>query len=253
MTPSLRLSSKPNLAFLVAAALAFRETRASGDSGTASGPGQLPERLAEAAQRVVAFPLLAEVIGYEIARVTFAFAGGWLRPREDERAFTAHRELGWSGIAIGLALAMLVEALPVHVLVSRSHPALAWVLTGLTLYGLLWLAGDFHGLRLRPMRIGADALLVRVGLRWRVRVPLADIVAVRDVKGDAPPRRERGYLRATAFGDPSLIVELRAPLRAIGPYGVRREVTRIGLAPDEKARFRAALAAALAAHASSGR
>jgi hypothetical protein len=219
--------------------------RASGQTGGPADPDDLPALLATAIRR--ALPgRPGEIVAHEATLLALAVAGWWLRPRSDERAFTVHREVGWSAVAIGLGIAMLAEVFPVHVLVSRSHPALAWVLTALTLYALVWLAGDFHGLRLVRMRIAGDALLVRVGLRWSLRVPFAAIGNVREVKADAPTRHARGYLRATAVGDPALILELRTPLRARGPYG-SREVTRVGIAPDERARFRAALAEAMAA------
>jgi hypothetical protein len=135
---------------------------------------------------------------------------------------------------------LLVETLPVHVLVAHFSPVAAWILSGASIYSLLWLIGDYQGLRLRPCRIDDDLLLVRLGLRWSVRVPLAAIAEVRAIRA-RPAGRDRGYLHATLIGDPTVLVELREPVRAIGPYGWRRLVHRIGLAPDDREGFLAAL------------
>jgi len=58
-----------------------------------------------------------------------------------------------------------------------------------------------------------------------------------------------GYLRATVIGDPKFVIELRREVVARGPYGLSRRVRVVGIAPDEPARFEAALRAALAARA----
>jgi hypothetical protein len=225
--------------------VAVRAVRAPRGAGPAD-PGELPERIAEAARRALGFPGLADLVATEAAMVVYAFAGWRMRAREDAAAFTVHREAGWSAVALGLALAMLAEAFPVHVLASRASPALAWTLTGATLFGLLWLAGDAQALRLRPVRLEPDALLVRIGLRRWARVPYSSIVTVAALRGDVPPRRSPGYLRATVFGDPTVLLELRDPVIARGLYGITRRVTRVGLAPDQRSRFLAALESARA-------
>ena len=64
--------------------------------------------------------------------------------------------------------------------------------------------------------------------------------------GKAPPRRAVGYLRATAFGDPTLLLELSREVTAEGSYGIRKPIQRIGLAPDDLPAFMKALQSRLA-------
>lgn len=130
-----------------------------------------------------------------------------------------------------------------HLLVARHHPRIAWTLTVLSLWGLFWLFGDFRAMSLRPVRFGEDALELHVGRRWSARVPFDRIAAIRTVRGAPPPRREVGTLRAVVLGDPSLLLDLREPVVAHGPYGLTREVRRIAIAPDDRARFLELLAA----------
>jgi hypothetical protein len=40
-------------------------------------------------------------------------------------------------------------------------------------------------------------------------------------------------LRATPFGDPTLLLDLSREVTAEGPYGIRKPVQRIGLVPDD--------------------
>jgi hypothetical protein len=209
-------------------------------------PGDIPERMARAAKGVLAVPRIAEAVAFEAALLVYAFAGLGLKPRTGPAVFSTHREAAWSSVALGLALATLVEVFPVHVLVHRANPPLAWILTGLSAWGLLWLLGDYHALRLRPIVLEPGALRLRVGLRTRARVPFAAISSVLEVRGDPPPRRARGYARATVFGDPTVVIELGELLDVTGPYGRVTRVTRLGLAPDERARFLGELRQAIA-------
>jgi hypothetical protein len=110
----------------------------------------------------------------------------------------------------------------------------------------VWLIGDFRALGRRTTRLTADELIVRLGLRWTLRVPLARIRAVRAITG---PREPEGpdHLRAVLLGSERQLVELEAPLEATGFYGIRRRVRSIGLSVDEPERFLEALEGRLAA------
>lgn len=211
----------------------------------AADPGELPERLQSAMTRAGLPPALSAALACELSLWAFALAGWRMRTPADANAFSVHRESSWSMAAVGIGLVLVVEALPIHFLLVRSHPTLAVIATATSVYGLLWLIGDAQAMRLRPMRIEPDALLVRVGLRSKALVPLDAIASVEPVKADAAPKRGRGTLRATPIGDPTLLLTLREPLVAHGPYGVPLPVARIGVAADERARFASALEAAL--------
>jgi hypothetical protein len=118
------------------------------------------------------------------------------------------------------------------------------VLTALSVYTLLWLAAAFQAARLRPVVVSEDQLLVRSSLLWTVEVPRDAIECVRAVD-DAP--RDKRVLRAALGTSPVLLVTLKRPVRALGPFGTHRTVDAIALYVDEPARLRAALKGGLAA------
>ncbi len=229
---------------VLAVALARGVRRARGPGAVAeTGPAAIPERIAGAARRAFGVDRVAEVLAFEVSTVVYALAGWRMKAPKHAGAFSAYRESGWSMGAIGLGLVLAVEAFPVHVLAARAHPALAWALTASTLYSFLWLVGDFQALRLRPIRVDEDALLVRLGLRWKVRLPWHAIRSVGEPRAAEEAARKRETLRAVLLGDPTVAIELSEPVVATGPYGIRRTVTRVTLAPDDRATFLAALAA----------
>jgi hypothetical protein len=118
-----------------------------------------------------------------------------MKPRSDPGALTLHRRSSWNVVALGLGLVIVVETVPTHLVAMERAPAVAWALSALSLYALLWLIGDSQALRLRPCRLEDDALRVRVGLRWKVEVPRAAFAAFTPVRGNRP-RAPRARLRA---------------------------------------------------------
>jgi len=224
----------------VAAVRAWRRARAG--AGDLAGPEVLPERLAAVARRAFGVDRVADLLAFEVATIAYALAGWRLKPPADARAFTSHRDSGWSAALVGLVFVLLVETFPVHVLTERASPTLAWLLTAASAYSLLWLLGDFQALRHRPIRVTDDALLVRLGLRWSARVPWASIREVREPRAGDGAARGRDTLRAALIGDATVVIELSEPVVATGPYGIRRRCSRIALAPDDRRAFLAAVA-----------
>jgi hypothetical protein len=140
-----------------------------------------------------------------------------------------------------VVVASVVEGVVVHLLVAGWSVGAAWVLSAISAYGAVWMVGDLQAIRLRPTLVSPDALTVRVGMRWNARLPWSEIESV-EPRGRTPfPRRAAGHLRATPMGEPSFVVTLRSPARVIGPYGITRSVTRIGIAVDDVREFETAV------------
>ena len=189
-------------------------------------------------------PLLGPVAGtalaYEVA-VFYYLLFGWRRAGEPgPSSFTCHRKIAYGAVVIAVMMAGTVELVAVHLLVSLWSPLVAWILTGISAYALLWVIGDSHAIRLRPIELSASTLHIRLGLRWTMDVPLDSIVKVGTIDR-ALPRRTPAYLKAVLLGAPNTRIELSAPAEALGPYGLTRRVTTIDLQLDEPAGLRAAL------------
>ena len=177
--------------------------------------------------------LAGRLAGAELGALWFATAG-WLRPVPGHgraQRFAYGKDTGAIYAAIiGVAL---VEVFAVHLLVSRWSEAVAWVLTALSIYSVLWLLGDWRAVRLRPITVHPDRVVLRAGLRWTLEVPRDRIVAVRRRDWRRPFGEEEGDLSLALFGDPDVVIELAGPLTAAGPFGIRREGSRIGVSVDD--------------------
>jgi hypothetical protein len=195
------------------------------------------ERLQLAAREVVPVALVADLIAHELAMIYYALLAWRAAPAAPRgaRAFSYHRRAGYGAVVFAIVLLCVAEGAAVHLLVSLWSPAVAWVLTILTLYGALWFVADYRASVLRPVLVTADALVVRTGVRWTAVVPRARIVAVHLARPDTRQRVDGRVLHATLVGTPSLWIELSEPVRASGPYGVAREARWLALGVDEAA------------------
>ena len=146
--------------------------------------------------------------------------------------FTVHRANGWPLYAGVLIFLTLVETVAFHVVLSAYVSViLAWVVTASSIYTALWIAGDVLVLRHSGVVLRDAGLELRIGIRWRGRVPWADVVSIDPV--DATPA---DAINASILGA-NVVLRLRAPCALVGLFGRRRAGTAIALSLDDREAF----------------
>jgi hypothetical protein len=184
------------------------------------------------ARRPRALGRLGALLLTEVAILRDAFTGWFRKPAPGD--FAVHRN--WPAMATALVVLTAGETPLVHILLARASVPAAWVATALSIYAILWIVGDAQALRLSRVRVADGAIDIRIGLRWQIAVP-RDLVAAA-TRIDARPENA---LRAFLLW-PNVLLTLRAPVVARGPFGIERQVTRIALGVDEPEAFLAAVA-----------
>jgi hypothetical protein len=186
---------------------------------------------------------VAAAVLHELAILAYALFFWRLRPTVpvEATAFTIHRRSQYAGLMGALLFVSVVEMVVLHVLLAPHHPGWALALEVVSVYSILWIVGDYQAIRLRPMVVGRDEVRVRVGLRRDVTIPVGDIAGV-----DPAPELDRGtpgYLRGTLLGleQPVWLLRLTRPAVARVMLRAPREVTLIGVAPDDAEAFRRAV------------
>lgn len=201
------------------------------------------EQIRRTTRDIVAAPRLADAIAFEVAVFYYALFSWRTRPHGPSRApvqaraFAYHARSGYGGIVVAVLLLTVVEGTAVHLLVSLWSPVAAWVLTGTSIYAMLWFIADHRASLLRPLWVTSESLWVNTGIRWSVHVERRQIAGMHHER----PAGARPFLRATLLGTPTLWVELSEPVVARGPYGFERRVRWIGLSPDDRREFESAL------------
>lgn len=214
----------------------WRVVRANARTG--SERGDFYDRMRETLRGAFDAPAFTGALAYELSLLHYAFS---LPRRAPEHGFTQHRRSGYGAILAALLMAAGVELFGVHLLLRSWSEVAVWIHVGLSLYGIIWLVGDYRAIRSRPHVIGHGGLRVRCGLRWDVDLPWDRVASIRRTR--VPPTDD-GYLNAVPLGTPRYLVELSEPVRATGPYGTTREVRSVGILVDDAERFEDRLAEA---------
>lgn len=172
----------------------------------------------------------------EFSLLYFAFAGWFKKYSSSDPGhlpFSYHRRSGYAGVVL---LVLITETTALHLLLQRWSALAAWIFTGLSIYSAFWLLGDYHAMRLHPIVLTREFLYLRIGLRWRAVIPLAEII---DIQNFSPrEKRANDYLRLTVFGDPRFVIHCKQQVMVRGLFGIKREVSQIGLSVDDEKLFR---------------
>jgi hypothetical protein len=174
--------------------------------------------------------LPARLLATEFAILYYALCSWRAKPHvpPQAQAFTLHKHDGHHDLLFALALGGLVEIVPVHLLIGHWSPLWAWIATGVSLYGSIWLAGLARSIELRPTLVYAGALDLRYGLLFRARVPREMILRV---TVDPLP----AAVVVPRKGEPNLFIELAAPVKPQRLLGRSQPLTRIAIAADDPA------------------
>lgn len=175
-------------------------------------------------------PAVANALAYEISVFRYAFSGR--QAARPSHGISYHGE--YSAVFAAVLIAASVELVAGHVLLSLWSSTAAIVHLVLGVYGAIWFVGDYRAMRRRPHELRPDVLRLQCGLRWEIEVPWSDVAAVRRTRR-APS--DDAYLSTVPIGSPRYVVALHDPVEAIGPYGLTRMVTSIGLCVDDPHAF----------------
>ena len=179
----------------------------------------------------------ARIMATEVAMLYYGLAGWWKKPADvpGRVSFSYHRSGGHGMIMSVFLCLVLVETGVLHWFLLPRIAWLAWLVLALSLYSVVFLLADLNAARLRPMYIEGGALVVRVALRWRARVPLAAITAVE--RSTFEVEKADGLLRAALSGSQDVILSLDQEVTAEGLYGFRTTFNRVALSVDDVAGF----------------
>lgn len=180
----------------------------------------------------------ADIVAMETSVFYYALAS-WRRAPfvpSNARGFSYHTKNGYLGILYTIVRIALVEAIALDFVIRVTSHTFANIFLAIDLITAVWVLGLARGVKLRPILVTRDAIHVRNGLQWRLDIARADIARIAFGKVPEQPRGKRDHLRA-APGRPNVLIELRTPMTAYGPYGFRRNVRYVSLALDDVASF----------------
>src|SRR5579864_4254302 len=87
----------------------------------------------------------------------------------------SYRSARSPAITSAISVVVVIESIAVHFAVAARHPRTAWALTLSSVAALLWLVRDYLTLGSGVIRLGSDAVHLRVGRRFDITLPLASV------------------------------------------------------------------------------
>lgn len=155
-----------------------------------------------------------------------------------EQHFRYDTNNGNASNQFGMIMMMLFEMPLSHVLLyfTVEESWVAWTVTLLTLWGLLYFVAEYRATRWRPISLDGDALIVRSGVLAADRVVPYAMVALVDTCTD-DVRRQPGILRFRQMGVLNVRVQLREGSALPNLWGRLTPVSAIYLSLDQPGQF----------------
>lgn len=157
-----------------------------------------------------------------------------------ETCFSYHNAGGYMNAILGLALAFPVEIIAVHLLVSRWSVPAAIIITLLSVYAAMWLAGDARARILRPITVGSTAVRLECGIQMHATIRLADVDRIVFSESDISEFAKNDKLNYGTFYQANIWVVAKRPIEVHTMLGTK-SVRAIGLSVDDPHAFAKAI------------
>ena len=149
--------------------------------------------------------------------------------------FTYHKKSGYGEFVIAIIFASGVEIFLLHYFLYSWNYTISVILVIVSIYSMFFLISDVAASIKRPLVIYDNNLYIRIGLRWRVMVPLCLIKDVNKVNFNYVKSKQT--LRAALLKQVNVEVILNDYVIVKGMYGLSKKVNKIYLYLDKPADF----------------
>ena len=205
----------------------------------AAGKGSPKHNFADALEAVLPVPLL-RFAKLEAATMRYAVLGWRAAPEvpPGARAFSYHTYL--VPMIATLAVLQGLEIAVVHFVLMQFSVVAAWVLFALGVWGLLFVLALVNSLRLCPVLLTDNGVVVRSGHLMRIEVPFD---AIASIEGNCSTEERNGTdaFDTAILSEPNTVLRLKRPLTRERLFGAPVETVLVAMRLDDASAFRTAL------------
>ena len=192
-----------------------------------------------ALRNILKWPLLFEALKVELLTLFYAFFAK-LEGQEatDEiSSFSYYKLSNAKDLFLFVAISQLPYLPFLHVLIEiKKGPALAWGITILTLWSVIWYLAQVQAIRFRPIELDNAMLKYRFGLFWKADIPLKQIIKARK-RNYSDEVGASEYFLSPLGSEKNIIIEFDAPIQFIGPYFLRKRKKKAVISLDRPDQF----------------
>lgn len=176
---------------------------------------------------------VAHILSFEIAVFYYAFS--FSKPAElKENEFSTFKDSGVKALLGALIMAILVETVGLHFLLSKWSVAAAWVLSILSLYTGVQVLAIIRSLAHNPIKIENNELILRFGILNKVVIPYHFIHKFYEMNDDQTQAFEG--TKASLFYR-NIAFELNSEVKTHGFYGITKSAKSISIFIDNPKDF----------------
>ena len=150
--------------------------------------------------------------------------------------FTYHKTTQYTVLFWLMFISTVISTPVFHFFLMQWHEWIAWIVTGLTIYGLIWLYRDYTVIKHKPIILLEDKLLIRIGIRWKVDIDLSNIESI---ESSVSEETEEEYTNISILAtEKNIFINLYEPIEVEGMFGITKTTSKIALYVDEVDNFR---------------
>lgn len=176
---------------------------------------------------------VAHILSFEIAVFYYAFS--FSKPAElKENEFSTFKDSGVKAILGALIMAIAVETVGLHFLLSKWSVAAAWALSILSLYTGVQVLAIIRSLAHNPVKLENDELILRFGILNKVEIPYHFIHKFYEMTDDQT-QEFKGTKASMIYQN--IAFELNSEVKTHGFYGITKSTRNISIHIDNPKDF----------------
>jgi len=121
-----------------------------------------------------------------------------------------------------------------HLLLSQWHDAVAWIVTILSVFLVLWLMYDYRLIKNNPIILTSSQIQMYIGSRWHVDVPLENI---KTIETHMSEEKIEAYLNLSILNETNVYLALKQPITIRGVFGKKKVSDKLALYVDDSSEF----------------
>jgi len=150
------------------------------------------------------------------------------------RAFAYHTYL--TPMLAALLVLQLIELSVVHLLLMRWSPSIAWIILGLSTWGVIWTIALLKSFRIKPVLLKNRSVHVRTGMIYDFEIPINSIADTRTGFTSDELATAR-ILNLALMSSPNVTLRLAEPITIRTFSGRRKKISGVALRLDDSSGF----------------
>jgi hypothetical protein len=133
-----------------------------------------------------------------------------------------------SSLAIGLAIALVVEGAAIHLWVAERSAPWAWIITALNVATLVWLWREVRANSLSRLVVDGESVEIVVGRRLRCQFSRSQIATAQVATWRSVPDAAADFVNTAKPLEPNVVVVMSKVVDVRLPLGIVKRAGRLG-------------------------